>query len=104
MLRCKTVGLRPMKHDLVEDWRTIWDSELAGMARDRELLDAAAPALAVWHAVLGVRQHDPAGTAGPDAASRPTPPDAAPEPRNAEIARLSACIDALERRIAKLEP
>ncbi len=87
-----------MAYDLAEDWRTIWDSELAGMARDRELREGVAPALAHWHAASGVRR-DPAGAAGPDAASRAPALDAAPDPRDAEIARLSARIDALERKL-----
>jgi len=102
MLRCGNLELTSMSYDLVVDWRTIWDSELAGMARDRELLEGAPPALALWLAMSG-GPHDPAGVARPHASSRPSAPDAAPDPWDAEIALLSARIDALEQKLGRFE-
>ena len=86
---------------LMRDWITIWQSELASLATDREAQEA-------WLALVGLgaptaeglfqglRPRDERPDTGARPAARPAPHPAAPDPRDAEIERL-------RRRIAELE-
>ncbi len=92
-----------MQTDPMQDWITIWRSEMAGMAQDRELREGVEQSMAAWQAVVQASR-DALGGPGPDAAARATAADAASVARDGEIACLTARIDDLERRLAKLEP
>lgn len=85
-----------------EDWRTIWQSELAALAVDREAHEAVQRLAASWaglHAALLPRLPD--GTARPDAPARSAA--AAAPPGDGDAARLAELVLQLERRVAELE-
>ena len=104
----------PPERALARDWITIWQSELAGLAADREAQETWQKLLALWGeaawAVLGAaagappqaREH-PDGSTGTAQPPRTAPAAAAPDARDGEIARLGARLDALEQRLAELE-
>lgn len=78
---------------LLRDWMTLVQTELAGLATDREALETWQAMAGVWARGLG--GHDPAG---PQAVA------AAPAAGgDARIQPLLDRIDALERRVAELE-
>jgi ubiquinone biosynthesis protein UbiJ len=106
--------------DLARDWITLWQSELAALAVDREAQEAVHVLLSLWAGAAGglisflprgmpgesARQRRRAarnGAAGTDAAPRSPPAAAAPDPRDAEVERLRARVAELERRLAGLE-
>ena len=102
---------------LVEDWLTIWQSELAAMVLDRELqetqlalldasaaqmrgrLRAASPPPAATGADDG-RGAAAAGCAGPVPAPGTAALVAAPDARDAELERLAARVAELEGKLA----
>ena len=95
---------------LARDWITIWQSELASLAADREAEETWRVLLQLWTDAAQLMlaalpgQHD--GTArrtGTHDAARTTAADAAPDERDAEIARLSRRVHELESRLADLE-
>ena len=97
---------------LARDWITLWQSELAAAAVDREVQEAWQTLAGLWAgAATALLQALPrggadggrAGAAGAAAAARPTPASAALDARDAEIERLRRRIDALERRLAELD-
>ena len=109
---------------LAEDWITLWQSEIAGLAADPELIEAwsAFAALgAAWAramaampaAAMRARAHDhaapPPWAAAPAAAPEPPRParhggDGEPGPaRDAERERMAARLAELEQRLADLE-
>ena len=105
---------------LARDWITLWQSELAAMAADRETQEAWQTTLAMWAglATAALRtvprartsasprsRPDERGPGGarPDDAARAAATAAAPDPRDAEIERLAGHVAALEARLAKLE-
>ncbi|MDA8249892.1 MAG: hypothetical protein M0Z28_12035 [Rhodospirillales bacterium] len=98
---------------LARDWITLWQSELAAAAVDRELQEGWQTLAALWAgAATALVQSWPRGGAdasaggvgaGAAAAPRAAPAAAAPDPRDAEIERLRRRIDALERRLAALD-
>ena len=97
---------------LARDWITLWQSELAALAADREAQEMWRNWLAVWAgmaaAVMRGMPKDgddrlDAGGSRPAHAPRPTAAAAAPDPRDAEIERLGRHIGELERRLAALE-
>jgi hypothetical protein len=92
---------------LARDWITVWQSELAALAADREAGETWQQTLALWAGlaacVLGGADAAGAHPAGADAASRPAPAAAAPDARDAAIDRLARRIGELERRLADLE-
>ncbi len=70
------------------DWVTIWQSELAAMAVDREIHEGLTATTQAWNAALALgidgpagfpRPDAPPGTAAPGDASRPRQPGC-PEP------------------------
>ena len=93
----------PVDAALEADWLTLWQSELAALAVDREAREQALAALRAWAAPHdgAPGQHElPPGRPGADAPPRPAPPGAAPEPRASAAARRE--LDRLRRRIAEL--
>jgi len=100
-------------HELARDWITLWQSELSGLAADREAAETWQAMVALWAGAAGAMlngipsasgQGDGADRrAGAAAASRPSPAAAAPYPRDAEIERLVGRVAELEQRLALLE-
>ena len=83
---------------LLRDWMTLVQTELAGMATDREALETWQALAGVWARGLGA--HDPV----PGDPARPPAAAAAPAAGgDAGIRALLERIDALERRVAELE-
>ena len=78
---------------LMRDWMTLMQTELAGLATDREALETWQALAGVWARGLG--PHYPAGSAAVAAA-----PVAGGDAR---VGALLERIDALERRVAELE-
>lgn len=87
---------------LARDWITLWRSELAAIAEDREVQEHWRALLALWarSAAAMVPADDPARPAAP---ARPAPAAAASDPRCAEIERLGRRVAELEARIDALE-
>jgi uncharacterized protein YceH (UPF0502 family) len=102
-------------HDLARDWITLWQSELAALAVDREAQETWHVLLSLWAGAAGNMINglsrgladEPAGhgrrAAGPAAAPRSAPVAAAPDPRDAEVEQLRERVAELERRLAGLE-
>jgi hypothetical protein len=96
---------------LARDWITLWQSELAAAAADREIQEAWQTFAALWAgAATAFAQalprdgHDGrSGGTGAAAAPRAAPAAVAPDSRDAEIERLRRRVDALERRLAERE-
>ena len=95
---------------LARDWITICRSELAALAADREVQETWQALLALWagaaEAILAAQQgaHDRSGRrTGTADAPRTSAAAAAPDPRDAEIERLSGRVAELERRLGELE-
>ena len=98
---------------LARDWLTLWQSEFAALAADREALEAWQKLIALWTGAAGSlaaaaldgsgagRRDRPDGSTA--AAPRPAAAAAAPDPRDAEIERLRGRVAALERRLAEIE-
>lgn len=85
--------------DLLGDWITIWQSECAARALDRDTQEVCAAALrAVVRAAKDM--HDAATATGPDAPPWPTPTLAASGPGSASLAELERRVAELERRLA----
>jgi hypothetical protein len=98
----------PDLQGLARDWITLWQSELAAAAADREVQESWQRMAGLWAgAAAALVQALPRGAADgwsrAAAPPRPAPAAAAPDPRDAEIERLVRRIDALERRLADLE-
>lgn len=99
----------PSTADLLLDWLTIWHSELAALATDREQGEAVQRMLDAGAAQASVLLH--AAGAAIDAA-RPPRPDAPPgsppagadaDGKDARIEQLLDRVEHLERRLAELE-
>jgi hypothetical protein len=98
---------------LARDWITLWQSELAALAADREAMETWQAMIALWAGAAGAMLNGvPAASepgdgadrrAGAAAASRPSPAAAAPDPRDAEIECLVGRVAELEQRLAQLE-
>jgi uncharacterized protein YceH (UPF0502 family) len=90
------------------DWITIWQSELAALATDRELAEGWVRLVTLWAEAaeratrLLPGAHDPHGPAGPAAPPRPAAAVAALDARDATIERLAERVAELERRLAEL--
>ena len=97
-------------HELARDWITLWQSELAGLAADREARETWQAMVALWAGAAGAmldgvpRPGDRADRrTGSTATPGATPAAAAPDPRDAEIGRLVGRVSELEQRLAELE-
>ena len=88
------------------DWITIWHSEWAALAVDRELQEAAQRTADAWAAatLALAAAADATGPAGAVAATRPAPVVDAPDARGADLAALNARVEQLERQLAALAP
>lgn len=95
------------------DWITLWHSELAALAVDREAQEAAQALIGLWASTaqslaagIGPRADEPApGRPRPAEPPRPAAAAAAPAAGDdgAELARLRARLADMESRIAELE-
>jgi hypothetical protein len=96
-------------HELARDWITLWQSELAALAVDREAQESWQALLGLWAGAAAAmlqalpRAGHDASRPGAAVAPRPAPAAAAPDARDAEIERLARRIAELERRLAELE-
>jgi hypothetical protein len=97
-------------HDLARDWITLWQSELAALAVDREAQEAWCVLLSLWAGAAGAvlaglprRLADDPRERPAATASRPAPAAAAPDTGDAEVERLRERVAELERRLAGLE-
>ena len=95
---------------MLEDWVTIWQSELAALAMDREAHESTQRAVDGWAAqaramlAAGPDWLDAAGGfAGADAPAGAASATAAPDGRDALVRELLDRVDRLERRLAGLE-
>ena len=86
---------------LARDWMTIWQSEWAALAVDREVRESIQALLALWSPVSG--RIGPPGGGGPAAAPWPPAAAAASDAGDAEVGRLTERVAELERRLADLE-
>lgn len=95
---------------LLEDWVTIWQSEMAALAVDREVQEAtvraadawaaqARAAAGVWAPVLQAADERARGRAGADAPAGAAAAAAAPDERDAAIGQLLQRVAELERRL-----
>ena len=95
-----------MRGSLLEDWATIWQSDLAATALDREVQEGWQALLAGWAANFS---GNPAGEWGAGAAAAAGSATAAAaslaggHARDAELARLAARVAELERRLSERE-
>jgi ubiquinone biosynthesis protein UbiJ len=94
--------------ELARDWITLYQSELAALASDRETQELWQAALALWAttatAILAPQQHDRARRrARATEAARSAPAAAASDARDAEVERLTRRVAELEQRLAELE-
>ncbi len=97
----------------LEDWVTLWQSELAGLVLDREVQEAQLQAIDAWAAqaremarlwARALERRTLHGATGPAPAPGAAAAAAAPDERDSRIERLLARVDELERRLARLEP
>lgn len=92
-------------HAVARDWITIWHSELAALALDRDMREGWLRLLDLWArtAELTLRALpglDAAGSAGAVAPPGAAPAMAASDPRDAAIRELEQRLAALEQRLA----
>jgi hypothetical protein len=96
-----------------EEWLTLWRSELAAMAVDRELAESWAAMTGLWaqtvqdamaKAARAATHYEPRGGTGADAPAGPAPAAAAPDPRLDEIEQLNRRVAELEQRLAAIGP
>ena len=95
--------------DTARDWVTIWQSEMAALAEDREALEMWRGAVDGWarmaetmiDAMPDAGLNDRVSGSAAPAGAAPAP--AAPDPRDAELARLAERVAELERRLSGVE-
>ena len=95
------------------DWITIWQSEIAALATDREVQEAWVRLVAVWAQTAGAAARllpsqprpptgDQARRTGPAAQAGSTAPMASPDSRDATIQHLACRVEELERKLRAL--
>lgn len=100
---------------VLEDWVTIWQSEMAGLVVDREMQDALLRAGELWAVqargaagllapMLQATDERARGRAGADAAPGAAAADAAPHGQGAVIRGLLERVAELERRLGASLP
>jgi hypothetical protein len=94
--------------ELARDWITIWQSELAAVAVDREAQESWQALLALWAGAAGAMLQatawaTPDGAPGAAAAPRAAAAAAAPDAGADAVDRLARRVAELERRLAQLE-
>lgn len=108
---------QPKKPDLMRDWVSLWQSELAAMASDREAQEGWQRMARFWTQAMGQPQdggpsfgampngaaYDGNASAGAAASAWAKAASHAFGGRDAELERMAARIAELERRIAELE-
>ena len=98
----------PDPRALARDWITIWHSEMAALATDREMQEFWLRMIGLWaQAAEAAAQVLPAGDfahgrAGADAPAGAAATVAAPDARDAAIERLARRVEELERKLAQL--
>jgi hypothetical protein len=112
--RDRTAADMPDPRKLAQDWITLWQSELAAMAADREIHESWQTVTALWAGTMSTmlrglppdpnaHRHDGSNRrSGAADAPRAAPAAAAPDARDAEIDRLARHVAALEQRLAEL--
>ena len=100
---------------LAQDWQTIWQTEFAGLAKDRETVEVLAVQAHLWQAfgkMMSEAAHagrptanaaDSAVDDGAVAAQGAAPADAASGAEPDETERLRLRVAELERRLAELD-
>ena len=94
---------------MLEDWITIWQSEMAGLILDREMQETALRLVDGWAAQARAAARliapalDAARRHAGSAASTGAAPAAAPDGRDAVIAQLLDRVAELERRLSRLD-
>jgi hypothetical protein len=100
----------PDMQSLARDWITVWQSEIAAVACDREVQETWQMLAGLWAGVAslmlqGLPRGQPDGyppiRARPSATARPPPAAAASDSRDAEVERLARRVAELERRLAE---
>ena len=101
-----TSTLKSVGSAMLEDWISIWESELAALATDREGRErwkslvsqwaVQARAAAAW---MDGFDASPGRPAGPGAQAGTAPAAASPDPRDDAIAQLARRVEELERRL-----
>lgn len=94
----------------LRDWMTIWQSEMAALATDREAGEIWARLLAPWASLAAAAASPPAPPREPAGSAGAAAPAGAEADRDAsaaglarQLARLHDRMAGLERRIAELE-
>jgi len=95
--------------DTARDWVTIWQSELAALAEDREALETWQGMVDGWARMVEAMVAAVPDGLGDDRLPKPAAPAgaapvaAAPDPRDAELVRLAERVAELERRLGGVE-
>jgi TolA-binding protein len=99
-----------MSDKLAEDWVALWQSELTGMAADRELRESYMALVTLWGATataalgtLRATHESPYRNTVAPQPPRTAAPHAAPVPGLDEIEQLNRRIAELEQRLAAFE-
>ena len=99
-------------HAVTTDWITIWHSELAAMATDRELQETWVRLIGLWAQTASAAArflpslpppvHEQDGRTRPASQTRPEAPVATPDARDTAIQHLASRVEDLERQLRAL--
>ncbi len=97
---------KSMRSAMLEDWISIWESELAALAADREGQELWRSMVSQWAeqaraaaAWIDAVDFIPGRPSGSGAQEGTAPAAAAPDPRGDAIAQLARRVEELERRV-----